>query len=71
MSQGWCKGERSSCAEAVEGTALTFEGVDDIQGGDRLALGVLGVGDRVSNDVLEENLPSHTEGRQMESGCCL
>ena len=40
--------------ESVDGAALTLEGVDDVEGGDGLALGVLGVGDGVTDDVLEE-----------------
>jgi hypothetical protein len=40
-------------AETVEGAALALEGVDDVEGRDRLALGVLGVGDRVADDRLE------------------
>ena len=47
---------RSSSSEAVEGTALVLKSVDDIQGGDSLALGMLGVGDQVSNYVLKEDL---------------
>ena len=43
-------------AETVEGASLALEGIDDIEGGDGLALGVLGVGDGVTNDVLEEDL---------------
>ena len=43
-------------AEAVQGAALALEGVDDIHGGDGLALGVLGVGDGVTDDVLQEHL---------------
>ena len=43
-----------SAAEAVEGAALALESVDDVEGGDGLALGVLGVGDGVTDDVLEE-----------------
>ena len=46
------------CAETVEGSALAFEGVDDVERGDGLALGVFGVGDRVTDDVLEEDLQS-------------
>ena len=42
--------------ETVEGTALTLEGVDDVEGGDGLALGVLGVGDGITDDALEEGL---------------
>ena len=42
--------------ETVEGTALTLESVNDIEGGDGLALGMLGVGDCVTDDTLEEGL---------------
>ena len=42
--------------ESVKGAALTLEGVDDVEGGDGLALGVLGVGDGVTDDTLEEGL---------------
>jgi hypothetical protein len=45
-------------AEAVEGLALALEGVDDVHGGDGLAAGVLGVGDRVADHVLEALLQS-------------
>ena len=41
-------------AESVEGTALTLQSVDDIHGGDGLSLGVLGVGDSITDDVLQE-----------------
>lgn len=47
-------------AEAVEGSALALEGVDDIHGGDGLAAGVLAVGDGVADDVLEEHLEDTT-----------
>ena len=43
-----------SSAESVKGSSLSLKSVDDIEGGDGLSLGVLGVGDRVSDDVLEE-----------------
>jgi len=39
---------------------LSLESVDDIEGGDGLALGVLGVGDGVTNDTLEEGLQDTT-----------
>lgn len=42
--------------ETVQGTALALEGVDDVKGGDGLALGVLSVGDGVTDDTLEEGL---------------
>jgi len=35
---------------------LALEGVDDVEGGDGLALGVLSVGDGVTDDTLEEGL---------------
>ena len=35
---------------------MAFQGVDDVHGGDSLALGVLSVGDCISDDVLEEDL---------------
>ena len=42
--------------ETVQSAALSLEGVDNIKGGDSLSLGVLGVGDCVSDDTLEEGL---------------
>jgi len=42
--------------ETVEGSALSLESVDDVEGSDGLPLGVLGVSDRVADDVLEEDL---------------
>ena len=35
---------------------MSLEGVDDVEGGDGLSLGVLGVGDCVSDDAFEEGL---------------
>jgi len=43
-------------AETVEGLSLALEGVHDVHGSDGLATGVLGVGDGVAYDVLEEDL---------------
>lgn len=43
-------------SEAVEGAPLTFQSVYNVHGGDGLPLSVLGVGDRVTDDVLEEHL---------------
>ena len=42
--------------ETVQSAALSLESVDDIEGGDGLSLGVLGVGDSVSDDTFEEGL---------------
>ena len=43
-------------AESVESSSLALEGVDYVQSGDGFALGVLGVGHGVADDVLKENL---------------
>ena len=51
---------RSLTTETVEGTALALEGVDDVEGGDGLALGVLGVGNSVTDNALEEGLEDTT-----------
>ena len=42
--------------ESVQGAALTLEGVHNIHGCDSLALGVLSVGDSVTDNVLKEDL---------------
>jgi len=39
---------------------LTLESVDNVEGGDGLALGVLGVCDGVTDDTLEEGLENTT-----------
>lgn len=40
--------------ETVEGSARPFQGIDDIQSGDGLALSVLGVGNRVTDDLMRQ-----------------
>ena len=50
----------SLTTESVEGAALTLESVDNIERGNSLSLGVLGVGDRVANHRLEERLEDST-----------
>ena len=52
---------RCLASEAVQGASLAFQGVDHVHGGHRLPLGVLGVGDSVTDDVLQEDL-QHTPG---------
>ena len=47
--------------ESVKSSALSLERVDDVKSGDGLALGVLSVGDGVTDDVLQE-------GAEHESG---
>ena len=47
-------------AESVQGASLALEGVDHIHGSHGLPLGVLGVGDGITDDVLKENLEDTT-----------
>ena len=54
------RGVRCLAAEAVQSAALAFQSVDDIHGGDSLPLGVLGVGDSISDDVIQESLQHST-----------
>ena len=46
--------------ESVKGLSLALESVDDVHGSDGLSAGVLGVGDGITNDVLEEDLEDTT-----------
>ena len=43
-------------AETVESASLALEGIDDVQRGNSLSLGVLGVCDGIANNVFEEDL---------------
>jgi hypothetical protein len=52
--------ETDLTTETVQGAALALEGVHDVEGGDGLALGVLSVGDSVTDDTLEEGLEDTT-----------
>ena len=47
-------------SKSVEGTSLSLEGIDDIHSGDSLPLGVFGVGDGITDNVLEEDLQDAT-----------
>ena len=42
--------------ESVQGSALSFQSVDDVHGCDCLPLCVLGVCDGITDDILKENL---------------
>ena len=46
--------------ESVEGASLSLEGVDNVHGCNGLSLGVLSVGDSITNDVLKENFQDTT-----------
>ena len=43
-------------SESVQGTALTLQSVDNVHGCDGLPLGMLGVGDGITDDILKEHL---------------
>ncbi len=49
-----------SDTETIHGLALSLESVDDVLGGDGLALGVIGVDQRVADDDVEERLEDLT-----------
>jgi hypothetical protein len=51
---------RSLTTETIQSTALALQSIDDIEGGDGLALGVLSVGDSITDDTLEEGLQNTT-----------
>ena len=54
---------KRSCltSESVQGPALAFEGIDNIHGGYCLPLGMLSVGDGITDDILQEHL-EYTSG---------
>ena len=58
---------RRSAAETVEGSSLSLESIDDIEGGDGLSLGVFGVGNGVLDNVLEE-LSEDNSGLVIDEG---
>ena len=60
VTSGCHKGVGCLTTESVEGASLALEGIDHIHGGDSLPLGVLSVGDSVTDDVLQENLENTT-----------
>ena len=51
---------RHLTSKTVEGSALTLESVDDVHGSDGFPLGVLGVGDCVTDNVLQKDLQDTT-----------
>ena len=56
----------NSASEAIESTSLSLESVDHVHGGDGLPLGVLGVGDRIPDHVLQEDLIMYKSKRAHE-----
>ena len=47
-------------SKTVEGLSLALEAVNDVYGGDSLSAGVLGVGDGVTDNVLQKHLEDST-----------
>ena len=47
-------------AESVQSAALPLESIDHLHGSDSLPLGMLGVGDSVTDDILKEDLEDTT-----------
>ena len=47
-------------SESVKGTSLPLEGIDNIHSSDSLPLGMFGVGDGITDDVLKEDLEDTT-----------
>ena len=62
------KSARDLSAESVDGSALSLEGVNNVEGGDSLPAGVFGVGDRVADYSLEEGLENSAGLLVDESG---
>ena len=59
LQLGICTCSESLCcltAKAIQCTTLTLQRVDDVHRRDRLPLGVLSVGDSITDDVLKEDL---------------
>ena len=50
------KKQQRLSSKTVQSLALALEGIDNVQGSHSFALGVLGVGDGITDDVLEEDL---------------
>ena len=52
------RGKRAVClsTESVQGSSLAFQGVDNIESCDSLSLGMLGVGDGITDYVFQEDL---------------
>ncbi len=48
-------------SKAVQSASLSFQRVHDVHGGDGLSLGVLGVSNGITDDVLQKHL-QHTAG---------
>jgi hypothetical protein len=48
--------QTQSASETVESAALSLESIDDVHSSDSFTPGMLGVGDGIPDDILEESL---------------
>merc|ERR550525_403270 len=48
--------KRGLASKAIEGTTLPLQGIHNIHSSDSLPLGMLGVGDSIADDILQEDL---------------
>ena len=49
-------GECCLTSESVQSFALSLQSIDDIHGSDSLPLGMLSVGDSITDDIFQKNL---------------
>ena len=61
LSQKFSK-RKFLCAESVESSSLSLESIDDVHSSDGLSLGMLGVGDGISDDASEEVRKDRADG---------
>ena len=54
-------------AESVQGSSLTFQNVQNIEGCDKLSFGMLGVANSITDDIFQENLED-TSGFFVDTG---
>ena len=54
------KSERDLSSETIDGSSLSLESVDNVEGGDGLTASVFGVGDSVTDDGFQEGLEDST-----------
>ena len=54
------RGRGCLTTKSVQGAALALQSIHHIHGGDSFPLGMLGVGDSITDDILQENLENAT-----------
>ena len=51
-----CRSHVQLASKAIQSASLPLEGIDNIHSSDSLPLGVLSVGDGITDDILQEDL---------------